>query len=67
MSLHPRRTVAYLAGACTGGFTTAALVSLRRRDCRGAARWLAVALLAAALAVAFEETTPADARAGDRR
>jgi hypothetical protein len=61
MSLHPRRTVAYLAGACTGGFTTATLVSARRRDLRGAARWFAMALLAGALAVAFEEATPDDA------
>jgi hypothetical protein len=58
VSLHPRRTVAYLAGACTGGFTTATLVSVRRRDARGAARWLVVALLAGALAVAFEEAAP---------
>jgi hypothetical protein len=58
VSLHPRRTVAYLAGACTGGFTTATLVSVRHRDARGAARWLVVALLAGALAVAFEEAAP---------
>jgi hypothetical protein len=57
MSCHPRRTVACLAGP----FTTAALVSARRRDLRGAARWLAVALLAGILAVAFEEATPDDA------
>jgi hypothetical protein len=61
MSLHPRRTAAYFAGACTGGFTTATLVSLRRRDARAAARWLAVALFAGALAVALEEAAPDDA------
>ncbi|WP_299335030.1 hypothetical protein [Haloplanus sp.] len=58
MSLHPRRTVAYLAGACTGGFTTAVVVSARRRDARAVARWLVLALLAGALAVVFEEATP---------
>jgi hypothetical protein len=36
----------------------ATLVSVRRRDARGAARWLVVALLAGALAVAFEEAAP---------
>lgn len=58
MSLHPRRTVAYLAGACAGGFTTAAVVNACRRDVRAVARWLVVALLAGALAVLFEEAAP---------
>jgi len=60
MSLHPRRTAAYLTGACAGGFTTAALVSVRRRDARAVARRLAVALLAGTLAVVFEAAAPDD-------
>ncbi|WP_049935595.1 hypothetical protein [Haloplanus natans] len=43
------------------GAWTATLVSARRRDLRGTARWLALALLTGALAVAFEEATPDDA------
>ena len=61
MSLHPRRTAAYLAGACAGGLTTAALVSVRRRDARAVARRLAMALLAGTLAVGFEAAAPDDA------
>jgi heme/copper-type cytochrome/quinol oxidase subunit 3 len=58
MSLHPRRTVAYAAGACAGGFTTAAVVAARRREPRAAGRWLALAVLAGALSVVAEESAP---------
>lgn len=55
MSLSPLRTLAYTAGACTGGFTTAALVALRQRRPRVAGRWLGCALAAGAISVLCEE------------
>jgi hypothetical protein len=55
MSLHPRRTRAYLCGALAGAFTAVALVTRGKRSRR--IQWIAsgAALVCGALSVAFEE------------
>jgi hypothetical protein len=60
MSLHPKRTRAYLCGALTGAFTVVALVARR-----GGARWPSrvasvAALVCGALSVAYEEAAQRD-------
>ena len=65
MSLHPKRTRAYLCGALTGAFTVLALVG--RRDSRlGSRLALVTALVFGALAVAYEEAAQGGQGAGDR-
>lgn len=55
MSLSPQRAVASVAGACTGGVGTAALVTAGRGEYRTAGRWLLAALVAGASSITFDE------------